>query len=60
VINRFPQLFNPIYIVCDLSKIDNRGCLDALDLNIEIVSPKKSELDLKDKFEICLEHGVRE
>ena len=49
-----------LYIVCDLSKIDSRGCLGAPDMIIEIVSPKNSKRDVKDKFEIYQEHGVRE
>lgn len=49
-----------LYIVCDLSKIDARGCLGAPDLIIEIVSPKNPKRDLKDKFDIYQEHGVRE
>ena len=49
-----------LYVVCDLSKIDTRGCLGAPDLIIEIVSPKNSKRDLKDKFDIYQEHGVRE
>jgi Uma2 family endonuclease len=49
-----------LYIVCDLSKLDARGCLGAPDLIIEIVSPKNSKRDLKDKFDIYQEHGVRE
>jgi Uma2 family endonuclease len=49
-----------LYIVCDLSKIDDRGCLGAPDMIIEIVSPKNSKRDVKDKFEIYQEHGVRE
>lgn len=49
-----------IFIVCDLSKLDDRGCLGAPDLIIEIISPKNSKRDLKDKFDIYQEHGVRE
>ena len=49
-----------IYVVCDLSKLDDRGCLGAPDLIIEIVSPKNSRRDVKDKFEIYQQHGVRE
>jgi Uma2 family endonuclease len=49
-----------LYIVCDLSKIDARGCLGAPDMIIEIVSPKNSKRDLKDKFEIYQQFGVRE
>jgi len=49
-----------LYIVCDLSKIDARGCLGPPDMIIEIISPKNSQRDTRDKFEIYQEHGVRE
>ncbi len=49
-----------LYIVCDLSKLDDRGCLGAPDMVIEIVSPQSSKRDVKDKFEIYQQHGVRE
>jgi Uma2 family endonuclease len=49
-----------IYVICDLTKMDDRGCQGAPDLVIEIISPKNSKRDLKDKFEIYQEHGVRE
>ena len=49
-----------IYLVCDLSKLDDRGCLGTPDLIIEIVSANNSKRDIKDKFEIYQEHGVRE
>ncbi|MCF8372818.1 MAG: Uma2 family endonuclease [Bacteroidales bacterium] len=49
-----------IYVVCDLNKMDDRGCLGAPDFIIEIVSPKNSNRDTKDKFEIYQQHGVRE
>jgi len=56
----FTVLQPDLYIVCDLSKLDDRGCLGAPDLIIEIISPKNSKRDLKDKFEIYQQHGVRE
>lgn len=49
-----------LYVVCDLSKLDDRGCVGAPDLIIEIVSPKNSKRDTHDKFNIYQEHGVRE
>jgi len=49
-----------LYIVCDPSKLDDRGCIGAPDLVIEIVSAKNSKRDIKDKFEIYQHHGVRE
>jgi Uma2 family endonuclease len=56
----FTVLQPDLYIVCDLSKIDDRGCLGAPDMIIEIISPKNPKRDLKDKFEIYQKHGVRE
>lgn len=41
-----------ITVVCDLSKIDNKGCMGAPDLIIEILSPSTGSKDLKDKKEV--------
>jgi len=49
-----------LYVVCDLSKLDDKGCLGAPDFIIEIVSPGSSKRDTKDKFDIYQQHGVRE
>jgi Uma2 family endonuclease len=49
-----------IYVVCNLLKLDDRGCIGAPDLIIEIISPTNSQRDTKDKFEIYQSHGVRE
>jgi Uma2 family endonuclease len=49
-----------LYIVCDLTKIDARGCLGAPDMIIEIISAKDSKRDTRDKFEIYEENSVRE
>lgn len=49
-----------IYVVCDLSKLDEKGCLGAPDLIIEIISGKNAKRDIKDKYAIYEEHGVRE
>jgi len=49
-----------IYVVCDLSKLDDRGCLGAPDLIIEIVSPDRVQRDVKEKFALYEEHGVKE
>jgi Uma2 family endonuclease len=49
-----------LFVVCDLSKLDDRGCLGAPDFVIEIISPKNSKRDTRDKFDIYQEHGVRE
>ena len=47
-------------VVCDLEKIDGRGCMGAPDLVVEILSPSNSRKDLKDKYEIYEEAGVPE
>lgn len=47
-------------VVCDESKLDERGCLGAPDLVVEILSPGNSKKEMKDKFEIYQEAGVRE
>ena len=49
-----------IYVICDLSKMDERGCLGAPDFIIEIISAKNSQRDVKDKFDIYQENGVHE
>ena len=47
-------------IVCDLEKLDERGCLGAPDLVVEILSPGNSSLELKLKKDLYAESGVRE
>ena len=49
-----------ITVICDLRKIDNKGCLGAPDLIIEILSPSTSAKDLKDKKEVYEFSGVKE
>lgn len=49
-----------ISVVCDRSKLDRRGCLGAPDLIIEILSPATAAKDVKDKFALYEESGVRE
>lgn len=54
-------VFQPdICVVCDLSKLDERGCLGAPDLIIEILSPGNSKCEMNDKFTVYEEAGVRE
>ncbi len=47
-------------VVCDLAKIDRRGCVGAPDWIIEIVSPGSLVLDTRTKFDLYAENGVRE
>ena len=49
-----------ISIICDLSKIDRRGCVGAPDLIVEILSKGTEKKDVKDKFEVYEEAGVKE
>jgi Uma2 family endonuclease len=47
-------------VVCDRSKIDERGCLGAPDLVVEILSPGNSHKEVRLKFELYEEAGVQE
>ncbi|WP_229725178.1 Uma2 family endonuclease [Hymenobacter baengnokdamensis] len=47
-------------VICDLSKVDKRGCLGAPDWIIEIVSPSTATHDTKTKFDLYAENGVGE
>ncbi len=47
-------------IICDPKKLDEQGCLGAPDLIIEIVSHNNTKRDVKDKFALYEENGVRE
>ncbi len=49
-----------ICVICDLSKLDERGCIGAPDMIIEIVSPSNSKCDVEEKFELYQSHGIRE
>ena len=49
-----------ICVVCDLSKLDERGCLGAPDMIVEIFSPSTGKRDLHDKFLLYEKHGVKE
>ena len=47
-------------VVCDLQKLDDRGCLGAPDLIVEILSPGNAKREMKIKRELYAESGVRE
>ncbi|MBS9773650.1 MAG: Uma2 family endonuclease [Tenacibaculum sp.] len=49
-----------ICIICDESKLDDKGCIGAPDLVIEILSPGNSKKEMKNKFELYEEAGVKE
>ncbi|MDO4763402.1 MAG: Uma2 family endonuclease [Flavobacteriaceae bacterium] len=47
-------------VICDPNKIDEKGCIGAPDLVIEILSPGNSKKEMKDKFHLYEEAGVKE
>ena len=49
-----------ICVVCDESKLDKAGCLGEPDLVVEILSPGNNKRELKNKFEVYEEAGVKE
>ncbi len=49
-----------ICVVCDKRKIDKKGCLGAPDIIVEILSPSNSEKELKTKYDVYEEAGVKE
>ncbi len=49
-----------ICVVCDASKLDERGCNGAPDLIVEILSPGNSKREIQDKYDIYQESSVGE
>jgi Uma2 family endonuclease len=49
-----------VVVICDPSKIQDKGCFGAPDWIIEILSPNTIRKDLKDKFDLYEESGVGE
>ncbi len=47
-------------VICDINKLDERGCLGAPELIIEILSPGSTQRDLKDKYELYEFNKVKE
>ena len=58
------QIYNvvrpDISVICDLSKIDDKGCLGAPDMIIEVQSFSTAKYDLNEKFNLYEASGVRE
>jgi Uma2 family endonuclease len=49
-----------IIVVCDLNKIELKGCVGSPDIVVEILSPGNSKKEIKDKFALYEEAGVKE
>ncbi len=47
-------------IVCDATKLDEKGCNGAPDLIIEVLSPGNTKKEMDDKYSLYEESGVRE
>lgn len=49
-----------ISIVCDISKIDDKGCKGAPDMIVEVLSPSTTRRDMVTKFNLYQRAGVKE
>ncbi len=49
-----------ITVVCDKSKLDDKGCLGSPDLIIEVISPTSISLDYVKKLALYEKYGVKE
>lgn len=47
-------------VICDENKLDEQGCAGAPDLIVEILSPGNSKKEMREKFSVYEEAGVRE
>ena len=59
--NKIYDVVQPdICVICDLSKLDERGCIGAPDLIVEVLSPSTLKYDWNYKFNLYEAAGVRE
>lgn len=49
-----------VCVVCDRSKLDDAGCVGAPDLIVEVLSPGNNKKELRNKYEVYEESGVKE
>ena len=49
-----------ICVICDPKKLDERGCIGAPDLIVEVQSPSTAKRDLNEKFNLYENAGVKE
>ncbi|WP_412465483.1 Uma2 family endonuclease [Pedobacter sp. KLB.chiD] len=49
-----------IVVVCDPAKLDERGCIGAPDIVVEILSPGNNKKQLINKYQVYEEAGVKE
>lgn len=59
--NKVQTVVQPdLCVICDEQKLDEKGCIGAPDLVIEILSPGNTEKEMNIKFDLYQENGVRE
>ncbi len=56
----FTVLQPDICVVCDIEKIDRRGCIGAPDIVVEVLSPGNNSKEVKKKYDVYEEAGVKE
>ncbi len=56
----FTVLQPDICVICDMSKLDDKGCIGAPDIVIEILSPGSNKIELVNKYRVYERHGVKE
>ncbi len=49
-----------ICVVCDRTKLDDKGCVGAPDIVVEVLSPGNNAKELRNKYEVYEEAGVKE
>lgn len=49
-----------ICVICDSSKLDDKGCIGSPDIVVEILSPGNNKKELLNKYKIYEEFGVKE
>jgi len=49
-----------ICVICDETKLDDKGCIGAPDIVVEILSPANNKKELKNKYEVYEQSGVKE
>ena len=59
--NKIYNVVQPdIIVVCDPNKLDEKGCIGAPDLIVEILSKSTRKIDMQDKFFLYQNSGVNE
>jgi Uma2 family endonuclease len=49
-----------VCVICDPAKLDDRGCIGAPDIVVEVLSPGNNAKELKNKYEVYEQSGIKE